>query len=617
MSLAYAPPVQGPTYPQGRLQHVVNRALYLQRANEPHRADMARIRAIMDGGAEGMVALLGAQLADFDEEDRAAIPAANFILSGTEHAAHRLGQRPDLRCDPPAETEKKAPREAAEKRERIVEAYDEQCEMEMLLPQLARWLIGYGYVPMIVTDTWDADGYGYPDVELRDPFNCFPAPWGVKQQPADIAFVRRVPAEEIVRLYPHAETNVKQFGASRRAPALAVSRSNGTGISPTESAWENPTRDGIAIVEYYDRYGCTMFSPQCEVILSHRDNDLRHNPPFVVFKRFAFNRLQGQFDQAVGLMASIAKVNLLVQIAMEDAVFSETNIYGSGTSADEYLKGRDAVNQFDQGTKVERPTSQIPYQTFQHVDRLVDQLRVTSRYSRQDDGESPAAWATGRGLDALSAGMNAELDELRLVLRYGLQRLDAIRLEWDQARWPTRRKPLVGTHRGATFSEQYTPEKDIGGMYKTRRIYGAMAGFDEPQKIVTGLQLRQSGSMSNLTFMENLRGIEVTREMKRIEMERAAEATQAFLDAKASEGDPAAIMAILEIRDGKDSDQVIRKFFTPQEPEMSPEEQAMLGAGQAGPMVPPQPEDVTTLLTRLQSDGDVQGGLQTVQRMTG
>lgn len=599
-----------------RLRHVLNRSLYLQRANRPNRADMSRIRSIMDGGSAGMIALLGPQMEDVPEEDRLSIPAANLILSGTERAAHRLGRRPDLRVDPVyrGQEDKEGPRKAAEKRERIVEAYDRQSKMEMMLPQVARWLIGYGFAPLLVKSVYDPDGNGYPDVEIRDPFECWPAPWGVKQQPVDMAFVRRVPAETLAQTYPHAkdiiETRKNQPSSGQVIPFNKVGADSYGGWG--HSQWENPTEDGIALVEYIDDAGCTVFSPQCEVILDHVPNPLRAGAPFVVLKRFAFNRLQGQFDQAIGLMASLAKINLLVQIAMEDAVFSPTNIYGTGVGADDYQIGRDAVNVFDNGTQVERPVAQLPYQLFQHVQMIERQLRQTSRYNAQDDGESPTSWATGKGLENLSAGTDAELRELRLVMAYGLEAIDAIRLEYDESRWPDARKPLVGERQGAAFSEDYVPKTHIKRSYRTRRVYGAMAGWDDATKIVTGLQLMQAKTMSRRTFMENVDGLEnITREEKRIEQEGAREIAFGNLAMMAQQGDPAAMAATVEIMQGNDPNTVLAKYYTSQEPEMSPEE-AALAQQPAMPEVPAQPEDVTTLLSRLELGGGVAGGAQTV-----
>ena len=72
------------------------------------------------------------------------------------------------------------------------------------------------------------------------------------------------------------------------------------------------------------------------------------------------------------------------------------------------------------------------------------------------------------------------------------------------------------------FSETYEPLRDISSNYKTRRVYDAMAGYDEPQKIVTGLQLLSSGVIDTQTLQENLDGLDnVVRVNERITREKA------------------------------------------------------------------------------------------------
>ena len=85
------------------------------------------------------------------------------------------------------------------------------------------------------------------------------------------------------------------------------------------------------------------------------------------------------------------------------------------------------------------------------------------------------------------------INEYREVIKHGLESMDEKRLELDSllaAQFDElRKKPIQGFYAGTAFSENYAPIADIGGDFRTRRVYGVMAGFDEPQKIVTGLQL--------------------------------------------------------------------------------------------------------------------------------
>ena len=82
-------------------------------------------------------------------------------------------------------------------------------------------------------------------------------------------------------------------------------------------------------------------------------NLLKDRPPFKLAKRFAFDLLIGQFDHVVGLMAMMAKLNVLAVIAAGDAVFRETNIIGDMISK-EYKRGRNQQNFFTTGTKIEK-----------------------------------------------------------------------------------------------------------------------------------------------------------------------------------------------------------------------------------------------------------------------
>ena len=85
------------------------------------------------------------------------------------------------------------------------------------------------------------------------------------------------------------------------------------------------------------------------------------------------------------------------------------------------------------------------------------------------------------------------------LLEYQEEMIDAKRLEWDEKMYGGKAKDLSGYYDNQFYSEKYDPSKDIMGSYKTRRVYGAMAGYDEPQKIVTGLQLLQAGIIVILT----------------------------------------------------------------------------------------------------------------------
>ena len=67
------------------------------------------------------------------------------------------------------------------------------------MPQVGRWLPGYGFAAWIIKEKKDANGTPYPIAELRDPYNCFPGYFGADQTPKEMSCVRRVPKDALAK----------------------------------------------------------------------------------------------------------------------------------------------------------------------------------------------------------------------------------------------------------------------------------------------------------------------------------------------------------------------------------------------------------------------------------
>jgi hypothetical protein len=553
--------------------------------NQSAYSTRGRIRAIMNGGPDGIMALLGDQLTGFQDFQ---IPVPNLMMSGLEHLSQKIGRIPNLKVDVPNNKDSDRARAKADKIARIVTSYDDTQKLDLQMPQVGRWLPGYGFAVWVIREKKGPDGTPYPCAELRDPYNCFPGYFGADQQPKEMAIVRRVPKEALARTYPKfAEKIMDKDGYATNTLGIG----NAYASAYTDSyngSWANSNGEGDLLAEYYNEEGTYIFHMTSATILDFIPNPLDSGPSFVVAKKFAFDRLQGQYDQIIGLMASMAKINVMSIIAMEDAVFTETNISGEIESG-QYRKGRFAVNYLAPGTQVSKPASNVPYQIFQQIDRIERQLRVGGSYPVSDDSQSPLSFATGRGLEELGASMSLMIREYHTVMADAIEMIDAKRLEWDQKMYGGESKDLSGYYNNQFFSEKYEPSKDIQGAYKTRRVYGAMAGYDEPQKIVTGLQLLQAGIIDTQTLQENLDGLDnLTTVNSRITKEKADKILFDTLLAQAQQGDPKATMAVVQIRKNPDDMQnILDKFFTAEEPEIPNAEQELLGGGSLPPQGPP------------------------------
>ena len=550
----------------------------------------ARIKAILNGGPDGIKALLGNTM---ETSDADLLPAPNMLQSGIDRLAQKVSGVPQVRVDVPNNNDSTRSKAMADKLERIVTNYDDKQNLNLQLAQASRWLPGYGYCAWVMTTKIDKNGFAYPSAELRDPYDTFPGNFGPEQQPRELAVVRRVPRYKLAQIYPEFADEILNKDEDDTDNISTAASSFLTYDSNTSSNWEDNTTQGVKIIEYYDQGGTYVVFPERSMILDFIPNVLS-TPPFVFMKKVSFDELKGQYDHVIGLMAMMAKINIMSAIAMEDSVFTETNISGELESG-QYRKGRFAVNYLSPGTQVSKPSNNIPYQLFQQIDRLERQLRMVGGYPVTDDSQSPNSFVTGAGLSELNSTMSLMINEYREIIRHGIIEMDAKRLELDVVlsyQQGITKKPMAGYYAGAAFSENYQPLKDIGGNFTTRRIYGVMAGFDEPQKIVTGLQLLQAGVIDVETLQDNIDGLEnIAKVQERIRKNKAEGVLFDSILARSAQGDPSATMAAIAIYENPNAiTEIMKQFYTPEEPQMSPEQEAMIqqqllaqGGGQGVP----------------------------------
>ena len=111
-------------------------------------------------------------------------------MSGLDRLAQKLGRVPNLRVDltNPRDSERSKKKR---KLERIITSFDQMQNLKGQLPQVARWLPGYGFAVWIITTKQDSEGNSYPVAELRDPYDCFPGYYGADQTPDELVTITK------------------------------------------------------------------------------------------------------------------------------------------------------------------------------------------------------------------------------------------------------------------------------------------------------------------------------------------------------------------------------------------------------------------------------------------
>jgi hypothetical protein len=352
---------------------------------------------------------------------------------------------------------------------------------------------------------------------------------------------------------------------------------SGGGID-SRIGWASQNGNGVDVYEYYDQRGCWWVIPESNLLLAYTPN-LLSRPQFRIVKRFAFDELVGAFDHALGVMANMARLALLATIAVEDTVMSETNIIGD-LRGDKYRRGRNSVNILAPGSTVAKMNSHVPFEAFNMIDRMERQLRLIANHSSQEDGESSLNFATGEGLRELAASSGMEVREYQVSLQKWLRELDSMRLEWDDKIIGGREKMMYGVRAGTPFAESYTPAKDIKGDYRTRRVYGVMAGFDDATTIITGLQLLSAEVIDVETLRENIDGLENHSKIEeRVKARNAEKVVEGALAQMAASGQPEAIQAMINrLPDSEWKSQLEEIFLKPAD-----DQQQQPAAGRTGP----------------------------------
>ena len=136
-------------------QEIIERAIHLKKMHDDVLVDRARFRAILNGGEDGIRQLLGPGL---DNNEAYTIPAPNLMLSALDRLSQKIGKVPSLDVHITNARDSDRNKNKKEKLERIISAYDSMQKLELQLPQVARWLPGYGFAVWVITSKMDMNG---------------------------------------------------------------------------------------------------------------------------------------------------------------------------------------------------------------------------------------------------------------------------------------------------------------------------------------------------------------------------------------------------------------------------------------------------------------------------
>ena len=143
-----------------KVDNILDRVGELQNLHEKALPDRNRFRTILNGGSEGIQELLGTKSTTSE-----VLPAPNLLLSALDRVAQKIGRVPNIEVPLAVNKDSVRAKDRRDKLERIVASYDDMQKLDMQMPQVGRWLPGYGFAVWTIRTKYDANGKPYPCAE--------------------------------------------------------------------------------------------------------------------------------------------------------------------------------------------------------------------------------------------------------------------------------------------------------------------------------------------------------------------------------------------------------------------------------------------------------------------
>ena len=532
---------------------------------------------------------------------------ANFIDSAARDIAEAIATMPTLVCGTGRDDAKA--RAYAAKKAKAGAAYWRESKLKKQITTAADRYITYGFQPIVVEVDYDCK---MPKLRFENPEFTYPE------------FDRWGNCVRYIKLW------------EERASTLAALFPEFAREILTDK-YGNDYDGSHRLIRYMDKDRTVVWveTMQNRVLLDEA-NPIGRCMVAVAVRPGLDEQLRGQFDDVIWVQIARNRLALLKMEAAEDAVEAPIAV---PADMQELAIGPFAVMRTQDPQGVHKVSLDIPQSVFAEDQTLAEELRVGSRYTGARQGNIQASTITGRGIQALSAGFDTQIQSAQTQLGEALREATSIAFELDDKLFGDLERKLAGVENGTPYEIKWKPSRDLAGDYSCEVSYGFYAGQSLPQAIVTLLQLRGDKDISRTTLMKNIPyEIDVEEELRNIDVEDARETLTNAVSATAgaipqlvaSGGDASQVLLsiakFIELRGkGQMPEEAIQTAFQP--PQQAPDEQEPgapgaaaggdqgggdNGLGTQGPQAPLAPgetqyrPDMMQLLASVRSNGQPQ-----------
>jgi len=428
----------------------------------------------------------------------------NLIRLAWDDLATSVGRLPDLRADTRNLTDREQKR--AGMLERVGFNYLRNAEPSgKILMWMAGWdLVGLGAMSLLVV----------PDTERRQPVITIRDPRTAHPKASKKVRNQIITLEDIIYDYTIDSKTAGEMGLA--------AKTNESGR----------IEDDVRILEYIDGEQWVVCSDGGTV--KRTEHGLGFCPA-TYGNTFSPNQAHlGQFQDQLSLMVAVSRI-LTQKLAFGDRVVYPL-MWVRGHQGTIRI-GPHVLNKLGPQGEMGQIAPPVQLQADRDLEILERFSRILNRNPevRQGEIQTKGTYTSAKTLEQLAEAIDTVIGRMWDIMGVTIQHTLEACYRMDEKLWPDTPKVIVGSRKGRSYTDEYTPTKDIAGHYKVNVDYGfGLGGY---QGFLMQLQAKDARLQSRRGAIEEMPGVsDVDEKMREIELESLDDATQAAFLAQAQQG---------------------------------------------------------------------------------
>lgn len=388
-------------------------------------------------------------LPEMERSERPAI--ANLQKTGIDQTARLIASTLPTVYFPPVRPSVQASLDKSNVRRKATLGWWDRNRLDKKMYRRARQLVAYGCAPVMLRPDYEWEIARW---EIRDPLTCFPSLSGDPDdlRPSDCIFAYERSAGFVRGTWPAAYESLRRKSSQQDSDMLTVVE------YADDSEWVlvvvGDSSTGDRSLPYGTLYSADGFlGSQHEVVLERVENRIGVCP-VVIPGGMTLGRPQGQFDQTLPMYTVQARMQSLLNIAVEKSIYPDAYLVGNPGETPVFLSGpfdgRTGQVNVVKGGKVEYINNPPSPLTQNVINELERNQRVMSGVSPDMGGESGSNIRTGRrGESILSTQVDPGVQEAQLTFQASLEEENKVAIAITKTYFGDRRKSFYVKWRNA------------------------------------------------------------------------------------------------------------------------------------------------------------------------